>query len=335
MPHGRISLYAEVDIGQVSGNFPLLYQVSREDSSGLMAVIGTVMTQLGVAEWLGAEPVVDLRKYAPYREEKPVNGTENVWEYYFDQVGTYTTRDLDGGQFRILRSVVEHPLLKGQNRNLWYQTQWNRYVKFNQSTEKHISEQLSALGVGNRDVGLHVRSGDMNGFPRHPFPATMDQLIAATRFVLDSGDFDGIYVASQRENDMKALKKEFGHRLKIPNAFRYSDGLSRKATPFSGRTSSTVGIFAERIRRNHRYLLGLEVLQDVVGLARCGALVCGPSNVSHWAQILTSDENRPQVIIQNGYNDVNNRYLAKANWWLRSLLPAKNSSPYPRRFRIR
>ena len=335
MPHGRVSLNAEVDIGQVSGNFPLLYQVTREDFSGLMAVIGTVMTQLGVAEWLGAEPVVDLRKYAPYREEKTVNGTENVWEYYFDRVGNYTTRDLDGGQFRILRSVAEHPFLKGRNRNLWYRTQWDKYVKFNQSTENHISEQLSALGVGSRDVGLHVRSGDLNGFPRHPFPATMDQLIAATRFVLDSGDFDGIYVACQRESDIQVLKREFGHRLKITDNFRYSDGLSRKATPFSGRTSSRTFDYVDKIRRNHRYLLGREVLQDVVALARCGALVCGPSNVSDWAQILASDENRPQIRIQNGSNDVNNRYLAKANWWLRSLLPAKKSSPYPRRFRIR
>lgn len=330
-----MDLCAEVDIGQVSKNFPLLYQVSRTDFSGLMAVIGTVMTQLGVAEWLGAEPVVDLRKYAPYQEESPFNGTENVWEYYFNQVGSYSTQDIDGGQFRILRSSHEHPFLKGKNRTIWYRTQWNRYVRLNQSTEKHVSEQLSALDVGDRDVGVHVRSGDRNGFPRHSFPATMDQLVAATRFVLDSGDFDGIYVACQRESDIRALKKEFGQRIKFTDAFRYSDGLSRRATPFSGRSSGRRVDYSSKIRKNHRFLLGLEALQDVIGLARCGALVGGPSNMAAWAQILASNEDRPQIRIRNGYNNFDNRYLAKANWWLRSLLPAKNSSPYPRRFRIR
>jgi hypothetical protein len=319
-PHGIIELIANFADDEPFSDSPILYQVRREDGAGLMATLGTIVTQVAVAEWLGASPVVDLRKKNAYRETKAINGTHNVWEYYFEKVGAYSTDDLDSGKFRVLRSSPYHPRLTGRGRNLWYREKWNQYVRFNDSTARALSEYLTPLELGERDIGLHVRGGDIKGFPGHPFPPTIHQLVQATRHLLDAGDFDNVFVAAQDDYPIRRLRKEFGGRLKISNNFRVTDRRSARATPFSGRTSRDSEVLSGQIRENHLYLLGLEVLQDAKALSACGALIAGSSNVADWAGIFAGTEYKAEIRIRNGQN-VNNRFLAAALWRIRSKLP--------------
>lgn len=319
-PRGMVELFANFADDGPFVDFPVLYRVTREDGAGLMATLGTVVTQVAVAEWLGASPVVDLREKNAYQETKAINASNNVWEYYFERVGAHSTEDLDSGKFKVLRSAPYHPRLKGRGRNLWYREKWNRYVRFNDSTARALSEYLTPLELGERDIGLHVRGGDIKGFPGHPFPPTIDQLVHATKYLLDTGEFNNVFVAAQDEQPIRRLRREFGSRLKISNSFRVTDRRSARATPFSGRTSRRSEALSREIRENHRYLLGLEVLQDAKALAACGALIAGSSNVADWAGIFAGTEYKAEIRIRNGQN-VNNRFLAAALWRIRSTLP--------------
>jgi hypothetical protein len=55
-------------------------------------------------------------------------------------------------------------------------------------------------------------------------------------------------------------------------------------------------------RKNHRYLLGLEVCVEAILLSRCAGLVCGASNVSEFARFYNRDRYEFIYRIHNGKN---------------------------------
>ena len=317
---GEVVMYAEFSTFQSGADGPVLYQVRREDGAGLFATLGTVLTQLAVASWLGLSPVVDLRKGSAYQESTPVRGTTNVWEYYFERAGDYTVADLDSGMYRVVKSETHHPVLRDKANGAWYRQLWDQHVRLNPSTASVIADSVENSNAGLRTIGVHGRAGDMRTFPGHPFPPTIRQLEAAIEQFLESGDYDDIFVVSQESEIVEALRRKFGPRVSSSLSFRASDRASRAATPFSGGTEKSVNHYARRIRSHHLYHLGLEVLTDVFLLSRCGALVSGNSNVAQWSIILSDVESKPWLKIANGWNS-RNTLIAPWLWRWRNFVP--------------
>ena len=90
--------------------------------------------------------------------------------------------------------------------------------------------------------------------------------------LLDSGDYDKIFLATDSEEALERFKSRFEGKLK------FFDDSSRSDTDVSV-------AFSKSERKDHHYLLGLEVLKDMSALAGCGALVAGLSQVSLAARI--------------------------------------------------
>jgi len=317
---GEVVMYAAFSTLQSGAEGPVLYQVRREDGAGLFATLGTVLTQLAVAGWMGLEPVVDLREGSAYQESTPVRGTTNVWDYYFEPVGDFTVADLDSGRYRVVKSETHHPVLREKANGFWYRQLWDQHVRPNSSTASVIAASVGNSNVGLRTIGVHGRAGDMRTFPGHPFPPTIRQLEAGVEHLLESGEYDDIFVVSQESEIDEALRRRFGHRVSSSPSFKPSNRATRAATPFSGSTSESFDYGAVDLRPQHRYLLGLEVLTDVFLLARCGALVSGNSNVAHWSVILSDEGHKPWLKIANGWNSMN-PFVAGWLWRWKTLLP--------------
>ena len=318
---GEVVMYSELSTLQSGAEGPVLYQVRREDGAGLFATLGTVLTQLAVAGWMGLNPVVDLRKGSAYQESTPVRGTTNVWDYYFEPVGDFTVADLDSGRYRVVKSETHHPVLREKANGVWYRQLWDQHVRLNSSTASVIAASVGNSNVGLRTIGVHGRGGDMRTFPGHPFPPTVRQLGAGVEQLLESGEYEDIFVVSQESEIVDALRRRFGPRVSSSSSFKASDRATRLATPFSGGTSKSVHDRASDIRSRHLYLLGREVLTDVFLLARCGALVSGNSNVAHWSVILSDEGHKPWLKIANGWNSMN-PFVAAWLWRWKTLLPA-------------
>lgn len=318
---GLVSLTVDFSTEQVGSSNPSLYQVRREDGAGFFATLGTVLTQLAVSEWLAIHPVVDLRKGSAYLEANQVLGTNNVWEYYFEQVGEYGLTDLDSGNFRIIRSETHHPILSEVNTGEWYRSLWNKYVRLNETTETHIHSWSENLGLGPRSLGVHIRTGDMRTFPGHPFPPTLDQLVGAVRETFESGDFDDIYVAAQDHASVRSLRQHFGKRVKESASWKWSSRADSRSSPFSQSSRlSKRAVTVQNSRAQHRYLLGLEALGDCFLLSKCGALVSGNSNVAHWSVILSESRAKKWLKLSNGWNS-RNPLVAPWLWAVKSAVP--------------
>lgn len=318
---GPVSLTIDFSTQQVGSSNPPLYQVRRQDGAGFFATLGTVLTQLAISEWLAIHPVVDLRKGNAYLDTKKVLGTNNVWEYYFEQVSEYGLSDLDSGKFRIFRSETHHPVLSEVNNGEWYRSLWDKYVRLNETTETHIHTWCEDLGLGPRTLGVHVRSGDMRTFPGHPFPPTLDQLIGAVRETFEGGDFEDIYVAAQDHASVRSLRQHFGSRIIESASWKWSSRADSHSSPFSQSSPfSKRGVAVQNSRAQHRYLLGLEALGDCFLLSQCGALVSGNSNVAHWSMILSESGAKKWVKLSNGWNS-KNPLVARWLWDVKSAVP--------------
>ena len=318
---GNIAIEAAFNSGQ-GLSYPLLYQIRRTDGAGLMSTIGSVLTQIAIAEWLGAHPVVDLREGSAYQEELPVHGTRNVWEYYFEPVSAFGTTDIDSGDYRVLRSEQHHPIVRDGNKAETLRSLWKTHARYSEVTANAISEVTSNLPISMDTIGVHIRGGDMRTYPGHPLPPTLKQLAAAIQAFLDNSDFDSVFVAAQEESAVRYMRKTFGSRVVESPSFKVGNRKSRASTPFSSSQTFSRDSSKNYVRTNHRYLMGLEVLQDVSLLASCGTLVSGTSNVSQWATILNSGFREPPVLISNGVNS-SNRFVALLAWPVRSVLPTQ------------
>ena len=316
---GRISLEGMFDESDANDS-PLVYRIRRTDRAGLMSTMGTVLTQLAVAEWLGALPVVDLSEGSAYQEKQPVNGTRNVWEYYFQPVSEVPVADLASANYRVINSENHHPVTTVAQSEEWLGDLWRRYVRFNYATQQYLESSLTSLSLGPSVAGVHARSGDMRTFPGHPLPPTIEQLVSGARTLLDTGDFDAIFLAAQDEKDVRAMRRAFGERLKVSPSFTFANRGDKLGTPFSGVTSKKLASHAEAIRPRHFYELGREVLRDVLALSRCGGLVSGESNVSKWARIVRGADFGSAVTVSNGWNS-HNRLTSRSLYFLRASVP--------------
>ena len=316
---GRISLEGMFDESDANDS-PLVYRIRRTDRAGLMSTMGTVLTQLAVAEWLGALPVVDLSEGSAYQEKQPVNGTRNVWEYYFQPVSGVQLADLASANYRVINSENHHPVTAVERSEQWLGDIWRRHVRFNDETQQYLATHLDSLALGPAVVGVHARSGDMRTFPGHPLPPTIDQLVSGARTLLDTADFDFVFIAAQDEKDVRAMRREFGERLKVSRSFKFATRDDKLGTPYSGVTSTKMASYAEAIRPLHFYELGREVIHDVLALSRCGGLVSGESNVTKWARVVRDQDFAKTINITNGWNS-QNKLVSAVLYRLRSFAP--------------
>ncbi|MDE7327733.1 MAG: hypothetical protein K2N63_15890, partial [Lachnospiraceae bacterium] len=104
------------------------------------------------------------------------------------------------------------------------------------------------------------------------------------------GEYEQVFLATDSLEAIELFKKEFGDILVFYQDVQRSDG--------------DVGVHEiENSRKNHHYLLGMEVLRDAYTLAACDSLVAGLSNVSFAAQYIKAangSEYAEVVILDQG-----------------------------------
>ena len=89
-----------------------------------------------------------------------------------------------------------------------------------------------------------------------------------------------VFLCTDEENTVRRAREIFGDALLCSSAYRAS-------------RESNIGIHLEAgndgIRKNHHYLLGLEVFRDAYLLSKYRALVCGKSNVAYAAIVFNNN----------------------------------------------
>lgn len=239
------------------------------------------------ADRQGHLPVVDMERHPTrYNEDGDELGTKNAWEYYFEQPAgqslaeALTLDPLDNqgseeGGLVVFKSAVYPQEMIDRGRELV-----RKYIR----VKPHILAEADALipsGVHSHVLGIHVRGTDQRAgsSPDHPVGQAaavyLEQAVALDR---DHG-FHQVFLACDETETLDLFRDHFGPRLVTTLAHRTSGSAAADGTY----PDNYEWLFAPR-RNHHCYLLGLEVLLDVLLLARCGHLLCGRSNVGKAAR---------------------------------------------------
>lgn len=283
--------------------------IRSEGGAGFFSNYFWVMGHVAFAEKMGYIPVVDMENYPTlYSEEEPVDGTNNAWNYYFENIGNvgldevYASGRYIMGKDKYLTKYAEKysmfPYRYPSERMIaYYAPIIKKNLRIKQSlVNEYKREWIEKTSGSNNILGIHIRGTDMKNNLGHPMPAPVSEYIRRTHEMLEKHpDISRIFLATDENEIKEAYEQEFegsAATLFMNEAFRvWDDGHVKKTGLHEMKLDNP--------RSHHKYLLGKEVLRDAWFLSRCQYLLCGHSNITNVA-ILWNEGKYNEVVCVEG-----------------------------------
>lgn len=259
-------------------------------------------------DWI---PVVDQLNYPVYNSlPKPLGGTMNAWEYFWEQPSSYTLDEV----YRSANVVLSKRSWYGQW-DMGYETEkyydeelvklfsalsdtvpLNRAVKerCEQIREKYFIPDRKVLGVSVRVSG-HSRRAYLQA-PGHPIQADNEEMLGICMERLQEWGMDSIFLATDSEATVAAFRECFRDRLIVIPRQRCQIQLEGADDPLKPMYSP------ESI-----YQTSLDYLTEMELLAGCTALLGSISSGLRYAVVRNSARYEHMDILDFGrFRD--NRY---------------------------
>jgi hypothetical protein len=280
------------------------YVIWRDSlGSGFFSNFTQVLSHIQRAEELGMIPVVDFENFRTlYNEEGPIGGTLNAWEYYFEPVSPYTTKDVYRSS-RVYFCTGDYPRGYTFANNAAYREFLAKHIRLKAPVAERIAAYEGEFSGGDV-LGIHFRGKEINTAAGHSFGPTVKQIIRHADRLMDSCDLNRIFLVTEELRFVDALTRRYGKRLFCTDAFR----------------AARVNNYNLNPRPQHRYLLGLEVLADAELLSRSSAILCSNTGVANHA-VRSGRRVKRVVCIYNGTN-CRNHLLAHWMYRFRRCLPS-------------
>ena len=284
------------------------YYIIWREGGGFFSILSSVLCHLQIAESLGFIPVVDFKNFtSTYSENQQINGSHNMWEYYFEPIHDASLDEVyESGNFVITDG--RHPagavMSVSQDESLL--DTFHKYVVLNPTTLATLNSAKKHVEIDEFTLGIHFRGQEMRRARGHPFPPTLQQVFSNTDLLLTRGAFKRIFLVTEGAEYEKAFIKRYGSLVQTLPHYRRFKKNSYSINP----------------RVNHRFLLGQEILIDTLLLSECGALISGSSNVSEMAILLNSKKYTFNCQIRNGTNS-QNLLIAPFLWNLKNIAPIR------------
>lgn len=252
------------------------YYIKFEDlNSGFFAFWLWGLQELFYADKFHLISFIDWSDKNPYYEEEGVDGIKNPFEYYFKQI---TSHDLleDKNEYKILNARVKMKNSYKNNQDLSNLVEINKkYMKLREDVEEKITSDINELLKHKKTLAVHIRGVEWGNIKNHPIPLGLDKYVEQIDKALEQENFEQIFLATDSDDTIDYMSNKYSGKIVF-----YKD-VAR-----ASKGSTTLAIFDSSIQReNNHYLLGLEVLRDMMTLASCDGLIAGLSNISLAAEI--------------------------------------------------
>jgi len=297
----RISSFGELNPDKI------FYVIKRFPGAGLFSNLTFVLNHLKISEHFGFIPVVDMQNFPSwYSEKNLINNTFNSWEYYFNQVSNFSLDEVYKSKKVIFTDNIYH---KSFTRLIFEDPKLiqlaKKYIKINSNIIKKHDEFFNKNFLNKKILSVYLRGGEFKTIPNHDFPPTEKQIIYKAKKIFENNNIDVIFLSSKEVEHVELFKKVFGNKLVYYDSFR-----------------SKKDFFTFYPRKNHRYLLGEEILSEMLVLSKSDHLIYSLSNVSQASIFFDLNKNQKKYYINNGVN-FSNRLIARFAWFFKSILPEK------------
>ena len=292
------------NLGSKNPDKNIYYIVMGDRGDGFFAEYGRLLMYLYTADYYHMTPVVRFTEDYLYTEKEPVNGYTNPFQYFYKEPAGIDPTEAEESR-NVVRSEFVHTLqdtlIREREGMYGYSDRYieimgqidQKYIRLNTEVQKYVDENLADLNVTDwsRVIGVHFRGTDYKrGLDGHPVYAGPAEEIEKACELLESGNYDKVFLATDDTDALAAFRDKFGEKLICYNDVYRTDG-------------DTSVAFSQDERHLHHYHLGLEVLRDMETLAHCGAMIAGQSQVSLAARITKSgrgESYRDKIILDHG-----------------------------------
>ncbi len=269
----------------------VIYRIWINTSTdGFFALFRATLNYLYFADLMKLTPAVIWGKGVPYAEKESINGTDNPFAYYFVPVSGLQAEDIAKSR-HVIQSMWSHQSfaegLKRQRQSYDHSEAYllemgriaGKYITLNEETQALLLSDYNALSMGKRTIGIHMRGTDYKtAYKNHPVAASVEDYINRLDSLLKTEDFDHIFLATDDRGILESFKERYQTKVKYFSDTERGNGVTSVAFSYSE-------------RKNHRYLLGYEVLRDTYVLSLCNGFIGNLSQVSLCTRILKNSRN--------------------------------------------
>ena len=297
----RIASFGELNKDKI------FYVIRRYPGAGLFSNFSYVLNHLEIADRLGYIPFVDMENFPSwYNEKEKIENTFNSWEYYFKQVSNYKINEIYKSKNVILTSRTfyddfEEIIFKKKSLKKIFDKYIDIKEIFVEESKKFILKNFQE----KKTLGVYLRDGEFRSIPGHALPPSDKQIVNNVKKIFKEGNYQKIFLCSKEISHLNIFKKHFDKLFVTYDSFR-----------------SLEDCFVTYPRKNHRYLLGAEILIESLILSQLDGLIFSLSNVSSSAVFFNLNPIQERSMIDNGFNH-SNRTIALFYWYVKKLLPEK------------
>ena len=284
----------------------VFYVIRRCPTAGLFSNITFILNHLRICDQMNFIPIVDMRYYPTlYNEPNLIKKTKNAWEYFFKKLNNYSLKKVYQSKNVFLSSLrfEKNMALDMTDNSL---SKYFNEIKVRKDIIKKKNIFLKKeFDKKNKVLGVHFRGSTYKTARGHALPPTIKLMIKNIEKLMQKYKYDKIFLVTEEQKFLDALKKKFNSKLIYYNSFRMNKLDSFKIYP----------------RRNHRYLLGEEILIETLILSKCQGLTYIKSNVISAAILFAQKKIKTHEIFL-GFN-TRNKFFSRYLWFIKSFLPPK------------
>ena len=270
-------------------------------ATGFLANYNYVLGYMKYAFDKGWIPVIDMENYATlYQEDEPINGTRNVWEYFFEQPydqktqKRYTLQEVYKSQNVILAKADDQSMYNNEltEETIRWQHEMSLLVPFKKEMQEYIykmTSQFLPLEDCKKILGVCTRGSDMSKrVIGHPIALSIDKVSLIIKKNCGDWDIDTIFVKAEEEETIKYLEDNFSH-IYYTRYERIKDYSINKGTNVSIENHEL-----SKVESLKNYLV------DIKLLSQCTSIMGTPNNGLTTAIIWNGGKFEHCDIIDNG-----------------------------------
>lgn len=295
------------------------YIIRRTPGAGFFSNLNFVIHNLWICDQLKMIPVIDMVNYKTiYNCRVKINGSLNVWDYYFKPVSKFSLKEVYSSQNVILcdnrtskkgfyneNSKSEFKSFNGFNfLEKHHRKIFKKYIHIKKNILSDANNFVKNKFKNHKVLGIHFRGSDQKNAGYHFYPPTEKQMLNATNKLLKKFKFSKIYLCTEDDDYLKFYKKHFNKILLFSN---------------SPRTTQKIDLFHERGNR-HRYKIGLGNLTDMLILSKTNHLLYAPSNIPEAAIFYSNKKKFPKSYISNGMSG--NIFISQFSFNIKKKIPS-------------
>lgn len=274
---------------------PIYFISDFRETLGFFVGWRCTLESIAYAEQYHLTPVVCWPKnVAYYQEGYGVN--ENPWEYYFEPLSDISVEDAKESEQVVLsrRGWMKADEFKdiedGKNTDFYSNltnfvdtlAKYNKkYIHIKEDIKIKADNEIEELLQNKKTVAVHVRGVEWGNIKGHPKPLQLSEYYQSIDKAVSECGFEQIFLATDSEDTVSVFQEKYGEKV-----VAYKDVLR------TAKGSKTLMLFDPNVtRENNHFLMGYEVLRDVLTMSACDGLIAGYSNVSLAAQVFKLSEN--------------------------------------------